>query len=196
VENIFLYLVIAGIVFLVVRKKGLLPGHKSERRPANPKDVWKKPETAGKQTIGIAADPDAGRTKIMAYWGFTYSGPAGPEEAGVRISDPGDCFMIGRAPDDDFTLKGNDTVSAHHAYVEKRGEEYVLFDNGSTNGTRVRTPGGAMESVREVVLEEGMEVRLGQAQLVFRRINPFDASGGRVRTAADAQSTRIWRKPV
>ena len=43
---------------------------------------------------------------------------------------------IGRGDDNDFVVAG-DYISTHHAEVRWEGEQYTLYDCGSTNGTRV-----------------------------------------------------------
>ena len=51
---------------------------------------------------------------------------------GVSIS-------IGRLPDNDIVLP-LDTVSGHHAKLEREGEQTFLVDLGSTNGTAINDP--------------------------------------------------------
>ena len=53
-------------------------------------------------------------------------------------------------------------VSRLHARVERRGEDYVVIDLGSTNRTRVNG-----EAVHERVLANGDEVRFARARCVF-----------------------------
>ncbi len=47
----------------------------------------------------------------------------------------GDELTIGRAPGCDLVLGADNFVSAHHARVFRRGQEYWVEDLGSTNGT-------------------------------------------------------------
>jgi len=72
---------------------------------------------------------------------------------------------IGRAPGNDLIVD-HPTVSRQHATIKVEGEAFRLFDLGSANGTfvngqRVRDP---------IVLEDGMTVRFGEVEYVFKRI--------------------------
>jgi FHA domain len=72
---------------------------------------------------------------------------------------------IGRAPGNDLIVD-HPTVSRQHATIKLEGEAFRLFDLGSANGTfvndqRVRDP---------IALEDGMTVRFGEAEYVFKRI--------------------------
>lgn len=49
---------------------------------------------------------------------------------------PRTVFSIGRSPDCDLAI-ADITVSWHHAELRRSGEDWVLVDLGSTNGTRV-----------------------------------------------------------
>jgi S1-C subfamily serine protease len=66
---------------------------------------------------------------------FTYL--IGPKK-GERAQFDSDRISIGRAPDNMLCLgDGARRVSSHHAEVIQRGDEYVLRDLGSTNGTMI-----------------------------------------------------------
>lgn len=72
---------------------------------------------------------------------------------------------IGRAPGNDLIVD-HPTVSRQHATIKLEGEAFRLFDLGSANGTfvndqRVRDP---------MALEDGMTVRFGEVEYVFKRI--------------------------
>jgi FHA domain/DUF1707 SHOCT-like domain len=88
-----------------------------------------------------------------AWWRVTRPRPgwaamSWPRVAGpraVRDSDlaplilprgPRTVFSIGRSPDCDLALT-DITVSWHHAELRRSGDDWVLVDLGSTNGTRV-----------------------------------------------------------
>ena len=90
----------------------------------------------------------------------------------------------------------NLSVSRAHAHLE-RGEDgaWRLFDDGSAQGTRVLRDGRALDvsrgSARGIRLNDGDEIELGQARLVFempgpvdpppRRASPRDATPGATR---------------
>ena len=72
---------------------------------------------------------------------------------------------IGRSPDNQVVLD-DPTVSRNHAWIKVEGEEFLVFDVGSANGTfvndeRVETP---------TPLENGDVVRFGTVELVFTRV--------------------------
>lgn len=47
-----------------------------------------------------------------------------------------DEFIIGRHPESDLVINNN-TISAKHAKIVKEGDNYILFDLNSTNGTKI-----------------------------------------------------------
>jgi hypothetical protein len=70
-----------------------------------------------------------------------------------------------------------DTVSRAHAHIERVGEEYRLFDDGSTGGTRLVRDGEEFDvmpnSGRGVMLQDGDRVELGSRCVVeFRTGEP------------------------
>lgn len=76
---------------------------------------------------------------------------------------PGDVTTIGRGTDTDLRL--DDTgVSRRHAEIRREGDDVVLVDLGSTNGTTVN--GRAVERVR---LTPGDTIRLGRTTIVYER---------------------------
>ncbi|MFY9573648.1 MAG: trypsin-like peptidase domain-containing protein, partial [Blastocatellia bacterium] len=93
---------------------------------------------------------------------FTYLiGPQKGERAGFdagRIS-------IGRAPNNMLCLgDGARRVSSHHAEIIRRGDEYVLHDLGSTNGTMIN---GRRIVVSELEHEDLIEFGAGGPLLRF-----------------------------
>lgn len=71
-----------------------------------------------------------------------------------RLED-GDTLTIGRRPDNHIVAV-HPTVSRRHACIARKGEEVVLWDAGSGNGTFVN---GA--KVTSAVLKDGDIVRIG-----------------------------------
>ncbi|HWO00726.1 MAG TPA: trypsin-like peptidase domain-containing protein [Blastocatellia bacterium] len=66
---------------------------------------------------------------------FTYL--VGPNK-GERSGFDNRVISIGRASDNELRFRDNERrVSSHHARVTRRGDQYVLLDLGSTNGTMV-----------------------------------------------------------
>jgi pSer/pThr/pTyr-binding forkhead associated (FHA) protein len=81
----------------------------------------------------------------------------------MHWSLPTGSTRIGRDPDDGIFLD-DVTVSRHHAEFDVRGDELLLRDLGSTNGTYVN---GARRD--EVELASGDEVIIGRFHLVVAR---------------------------
>jgi pSer/pThr/pTyr-binding forkhead associated (FHA) protein len=72
---------------------------------------------------------------------------------------------VGRAPGNHLVVD-HPTVSRQHATIKLEGEDYRLYDLGSANGTfvqgqRVRDP---------VTLQDGVIVRFGEAEYIFKRV--------------------------
>ena len=76
-----------------------------------------------------------------------------------------DVITIGAMEDNDLVLD-DDTVSRNHCRIIREGDQYLLFDNGSTNGTfinRVR--------VREAFLHEGCTLTCGKTDIKFQPVD-------------------------
>lgn len=88
------------------------------------------------------------------------SAPGGPDR---EVPLHSDVTTVGRSSDADVKL--DDTgVSRRHAEIRREGDDVVLVDLGSTNGTTVN--GRAIERVR---LTPGDTIRLGRCVLVYER---------------------------
>jgi len=68
---------------------------------------------------------------------------------------------IGRSPRSDLVLP-SDTVSRHHARLERRGDAWWVVDLGSVHGTRVDG-----ERVQTARLRRGASLRFGDADVAF-----------------------------
>ena len=86
---------------------------------------------------------------------------SGGEKREVHIS--GDVLTIGRASTVDLRLDDSG-VSRQHAEVRREGDDVVLVDLGSTNGSSVN--GRVVERVR---LSPGDRIELGRTVLVYER---------------------------
>jgi len=80
---------------------------------------------------------------------------------GRRIPVSEDPVSIGRLPECDIVLS-DPNVSRRHAEVRRRGNDFVVVDLGSTNGTKVNGAG-----VRERRLSDGDEIALGGTRIRF-----------------------------
>jgi pSer/pThr/pTyr-binding forkhead associated (FHA) protein len=88
-------------------------------------------------------------------------GPDGSTQRTYEIVTP--LIILGRGTDCDLRLV-DPGVSRHHAEIRVEGDEIVLVDLGSTNGTFVNG-----QPVRRITLTDGTRVTLGRTTLVFRR---------------------------
>jgi pSer/pThr/pTyr-binding forkhead associated (FHA) protein len=80
---------------------------------------------------------------------------------GRRIPVGEDPVTMGRLPDCEIVLS-DPNVSRRHAEVRRRGNDFIVVDLGSTNGTRVNGAG-----VRERQLVDGDEITLGSTRIRF-----------------------------
>ena len=80
---------------------------------------------------------------------------------GRRIPVGEDPVSIGRLPECDVVLS-DPNVSRRHAEVRRRGNDFVVVDLDSTNGTKVNGAG-----VRERRLNDGDEIALGGTRIRF-----------------------------
>jgi len=73
---------------------------------------------------------------------------------------------IGRT-DDNFILLSDPSISREHAVIHREGDQYVLSDRGSSNGTRVN----GSDISKSIQLDPGDLVEFGNVQFVFARGN-------------------------
>ncbi len=74
----------------------------------------------------------------------------------------GKLLKIGKAPENDIVLD-HPTVSRNHAVLSRHGEQFLVQDQGSTNGTFIE---GAQ--IREGYLKPGAMLEIGDVQLRFQ----------------------------
>ena len=72
-------------------------------------------------------------------------------------------IIVGRSSELDMVLV-EDMVSRKHAKLTTAGDQIVIQDLGSTNGTFVDG-----QPIRRISLTDGTRVTLGRTTLVFRR---------------------------
>ncbi len=84
---------------------------------------------------------------------------------------------LGRAIDNDVVLE-DAAVSAHHAAIRRRGQDFLLADLGSVNGTHLN----GKQIAGAPVLRPGDEIRIGDTVVIFRRLAPYrrGGPGGRI----------------
>jgi hypothetical protein len=76
---------------------------------------------------------------------------------------------FGRAADNDISIE-DDFSSAHHGAVTLEGGEWKIYDFASTNGTFVNDSRLGTDQSNPTVLNDGDSVRVGDTELVFKRI--------------------------
>lgn len=72
---------------------------------------------------------------------------------------------VGRAQDNQMVVD-DPTVSRHHAWIKAEGEDYMIFDVGSGNGTFVNDE----RVVDPRILQQGDVVRFGDTEFVFTKV--------------------------
>lgn len=98
--------------------------------PAPPREHQPPPPTRRRRRLGAAlAD---GRATLTAQFGTLWRAPRIPR---LVLPRGRAVFTIGRAYDCDLPLSDL-TVSRYHAELRRSGDEWLLVDVGSTNGTR------------------------------------------------------------
>src|ERR1035438_7816530 len=75
----------------------------------------------------------------------------------------GEKTTIGRVEDNTFQI-AEPSVSSHHCEVELKGNEVLVRDLNSTNGTFING-----EKVTEKVIKPGQILRLGQIEMRWKR---------------------------
>jgi FHA domain len=74
-------------------------------------------------------------------------------------------LSVGRGPQNDVKLDGDDYASAQHARIEPRGDGVWVEDVGSTNGTFLN----GIKLTRARKLTPGDVVRVGETELRYER---------------------------
>lgn len=97
----------------------------------------------------------------------------------------GDALTLGCAADNAIVIDA-ESVSRHHAVIERKAASVVIRDLGSTNGIWVN-----QQHVSERLLEDGDTIRLGQIRLVFKRGFSTEELEDR-----SQRSARAGRRPV
>jgi pSer/pThr/pTyr-binding forkhead associated (FHA) protein len=96
-----------------------------------------------------------------------------------------DSYTIGRKPDNDVVID-NPAVSGHHARIVKAGNDYVVEDVGSTNGTWVNE-----KKIDKRSLRDADKIVIGKHTIVFQDEGRPAAPPSPAPKAADADKTMI-----
>ena len=92
-----------------------------------------------------------------------------------------DVTSIGRSDDNDITLSDS-RVSRYHARITRRGDNFVLEDLASSNGTSVGDDQLPPHRPRD--LADGDEIRIGSTCLTYRLYRFVSSSGETPRPTA------------
>jgi hypothetical protein len=120
----------------------------------------------GPVQVTLGPDPSLGQGEFLVA-GEIVEGAGGHAAGslalpdGTRVVLGGEPVTIGRQAECDIVLDDTN-VSRRHAEVRRQGEDYVLIDLGSTNGSKVN---GARVKVHP--LADGDEIALGKSLLRF-----------------------------
>jgi len=88
-----------------------------------------------------------------------------PDHTLVSVVLASEAIGIGRAPDNIVELKNAGGVSRYHARVLRQGDQFVLMDLNSSNGTYLN----GVRVFDPVSLSDKDSIYVGEAQLVFKR---------------------------
>lgn len=88
----------------------------------------------------------------------------GPD-AGRTLDTDRPLLTVGTSSDNDFVLT-DEAVSRHHLSVLQRGGEYIIVDEGSTNGTWLDGL-----RLREVSVARAKEIQLGDTLILFEPLS-------------------------
>ena len=116
--------------------------------------------------ITLAAEPSLG-SGVFLVSGEVREAPGGMEVGsivlpdGSRVTVGEETLVIGRMADCDVAVR-DEGVSRRHAEIRRQGNEIVVVDLGSMNGTKVNGAG-----IRQHRLHDGDEITVGSSRLRF-----------------------------
>jgi pSer/pThr/pTyr-binding forkhead associated (FHA) protein len=143
--------VLAAIVSV---RQDIFGTRKAARRPATPRPT---PSPAPRPAAAApSAKRDRGAPRKLVVTGGTLQGTTVPLAEGP--------ITIGRADDSTLVLT-DDYVSTRHARLVPRGDQWILEDLGSTNGTYL----GRQRVSDPVPVPLGAQIRVGKTVLELRR---------------------------
>jgi len=98
-------------------------------------------------------------------------------------------ITIGRSSDNTISIN-NSTVSGHHCKIAQEGDDVILRDLGSTNGTRVNSkevtettlkPKDLVQVGSVEFLFNSQDIPLSEAEAIYNKTEIIDASGPAVK---------------
>ena len=109
-------------------------------------------------------EDDAPLTALEAPGGASGARLVGADGKAITLTASRTTF--GRKAENNVVLTGDSYVSGNHAIIVYEGEQFILTDIGSTNGTQVN--GKRLEVNNPTVLFEGDAVIMGKTAFIFR----------------------------
>jgi pSer/pThr/pTyr-binding forkhead associated (FHA) protein len=154
VEELLLVLKIAFVVLLYLFIWRIVRTASKDLRLPQESFILAPSQAGGSTAVRDFDTPGAGRLVVV-------TSPTLPEgEARALDSAP---LTVGRGPQNDVTLEGDDYASARHARIEPRRDGVWVEDIGSTNGTFLN----GIKLTRERKLTPGDVVRVGETELRY-----------------------------
>jgi hypothetical protein len=135
-----------------------------DRTEVAPAD-WSGPDPGVPPFAPVPSEiPAAGSTRIIERAPKTLAMLVDKARPDQRYDLSG-TINIGRSSDNQISLQVP-SISRHHAWIKSEGEDFLVFDVGSANGTFVND-----EQIKEPRrLESGDVVRFGDAEFVFTKV--------------------------
>ena len=126
---------------------------------------WTGPDLGAQPFAPVPSEvPAAGATRVIERAPKTLAMLVAKARPDQRYDLSG-TINVGRASDNQIVLQVP-SVSRHHAWIKAEGEDFVVFDVGSANGTFVND-----EQIQEPHrLESGDVIRFGDAEYVFTKV--------------------------
>jgi tetratricopeptide (TPR) repeat protein len=157
----------------------------STARPRSPPEVPARTERFALNDVRIQSDADGpSPARLVAL--------SGPDKGNVYPLPAEGTFGLGRAEDNDVLLRDPE-ASRHHCTIIVAGDEIVVRDNRSTNGTFV-----GRKQVDRSVLQDGARLRIGQTRfaVVFGDDTRPARAVGVVAASAAARREVVAHKPA
>ncbi len=127
-------------------------------KPVSPAGGAEKPVTPPSSGGTVIIQRGAAKPKVLGML-------VEKKDSAKRFDIDKPAVTVGRAPGNHLVVD-HPTVSRQHATIKLEGEDYRLYDLGSANGTFVQD-----QRVRDpITLQDGMVVRFGQAEYIFKRV--------------------------
>ena len=135
--------------------------------PKTPFDQAERQHTAGTVQVPAPRADRPGTAEVPAQQGGTRSEVAAlvvarGADKGSEFPLAGACTVLGRHRDCDIVL-GDVTVSRYHTEIHRVGDQLVVADAGSLNGTYLNR-----HVVDRAELSDGDEIWVGKVRFTFR----------------------------